>query len=101
MPLTIIFRSSLASSEIPIQLRLANGTSLFKKDDKTLASNYRPVSFSNPCKIMESIIRAKNEDYLYSNNLLAIQQHGFVKSKSCTTNLLETLDFISRQMYSS
>jgi hypothetical protein len=44
---------------------------------------------------MESIIRAKIENYLCSNNLLAIQQHGFVKSKSCTTNLLETLDFIS------
>jgi hypothetical protein len=44
---------------------------------------------------MESLVRAKAEDYLYSNNLLAIQQHGFVKSKSCTTNLLETLDFIS------
>ena len=44
---------------------------------------------------MEGIIRAKIEEHLYSNNLLAIQQHGFVKSKSCTTNLLETLGFIS------
>ncbi len=68
---------------------------LFKKGEKTLASNYRPVSLTSiPCKIMEGIIRAKIEDHLYSNNLLAIQQHGFVKSKSCTTNLLETLDFI-------
>ena len=84
------------SSEIPIQFRLANVTPLFKKGDKTLASNYRPVSLTSiPCKIMESIIRAKVEDYLYTNNLLAIQQHGFVKSKSCTTNLMETLDFIS------
>jgi len=33
------------------------------------------------------------EYYLY--NLLVNEQHGFVKSKSCTTNLLETFDFIS------
>jgi len=29
---------------------------------------------------------------------LAKQQHGFVKNKSCTTNLLETLDFISASL---
>ena len=44
---------------------------------------------------MEGIIRAKIESYIYKNNLLSKQQHGFVKSKSCTANLLETLDFIS------
>jgi hypothetical protein len=48
---------------------------------------------------MEIMIRAKIENYLYLNNLLAIQQHGFVKSKSCTTNLFETLDFISYYLY--
>ncbi len=96
VPLTLIFRSSIASSKIPIQLRLANVTTLFKKGDKTLASNYRSVSLTSiPCKIIESMIRAKIENYLYSNNLLAIQQHEFVKSKSCTTNLLETLDLLS------
>ena len=47
---------------------------------------------------MESIIREKLEDYLYKNNLLAKQQHGFVKGRSCTTNLLETLDFISSRL---
>ena len=47
---------------------------------------------------MESIVRAKMEDYLYKNDLLAKEQHGFVKSKSCTTNLLETLDFISASL---
>jgi hypothetical protein len=47
---------------------------------------------------MESIIRTKMEDYLYRNNLLATEQHGFVRSKSCTTNLIETLDFISSSL---
>ena len=30
----------------------------------------------------------------YKNNLLAREQHGFVRNKSCTTNLLENLDYI-------
>ena len=35
---------------------------------------------------------------MYKNNLLTKEQHGFVRSKSCTTNLLETLDFISASL---
>ena len=44
---------------------------------------------------MESIVREKVENYFHENNLLVKQQHGFVKKKSCTTNLLETLDYIT------
>ena len=96
VPITLIFRASLATSQLPIQFKSANITPLFKKGDKTVASNYRPVSLTSvPCKIMEGIIRTRIEEYLYKNNLLARQQQGFVKSKSCTTNLLETLDYIS------
>ena len=38
------------------------------------------------------------EDNFYKNNLLAKEQYGFVKRKSCTTNLLEKLDFISSSL---
>ena len=44
---------------------------------------------------MEGIIRCKLETFLYKFKLIVKQQHGFVKNKSCLTNLLETLDFIS------
>ena len=47
------------------------------------------------CKVMEAIVREKFEDYFHENNLLVKQQHGFVKKKSCTTNLLETLYYIT------
>ena len=96
LPLTLIFRKSLASSKLPLQFRSANVTPLYKKGDKTIAANYRPVSLTSvPCKILEGIIRHKIEKYFYDNNLLAEQQHGFVEKKSCTTNLLETIDFIT------
>ncbi len=35
-------------------------------------------------------------DHLMSNNLLSSEQHGFVNSKNCCSNLLEALDFITR-----
>ena len=99
IPLTLIIRASLTNSQLPVQFRSANITPLFKKGDKTLLSNYRPVSLTSiPCKIMENIIRAKMQEYLYKNNLLAREQHGFVRNKSCTTNLLESLDFISTNL---
>ena len=53
-----------------------NVTPLYKKGDKTVATNYRPVSLTSvPCKILEGIIRNKIEKYFYENKLLAGQQH--------------------------
>ena len=96
LPLTLIYKESLEKSELPIQWRSANITPLFKKGDKLEAANYRPVSLTSiPCKIMEGIIRDCFQTHLNKYSLISNEQHGFVKGKSCTTNLLETLDFIS------
>ena len=66
-PLTLIFRASLASSELPTQFRSANVTPLFKKGDKTVPSNYRPVSLTSvPCKILEGIILDRVIDYIFT-----------------------------------
>ncbi|XP_065671758.1 uncharacterized protein LOC136089635 [Hydra vulgaris] len=55
IPLTLIIRASLTNSQLPVQFKSANVTPLFKKGDKTLPSNYRPVSLTSiPCKIMET-----------------------------------------------
>ena len=43
------------------------------------------------CKVMESVIRDKMFDYLFSNNLLANEQHGFMPGRSCVTQLLTAL----------
>ena len=41
---------------------------------------------------MEGKIVAMMVEQLYSNDQIATEQHGFVLSKSCLTNLLETMD---------
>ncbi len=56
----------------------------------------RPISLTSvPCKLMERIVRDVMLEHLYSNNIIASEQHGFVMKKSVVTNLLETVDRIS------
>ena len=43
-PLSIILRKSLESKTIPVEWKKGRITALFKKGNKKLASNYRPVS---------------------------------------------------------
>jgi hypothetical protein len=44
---------------------------------------------------MERIIRGNIINHLQKEKLITCAQHGFVNKKSCTTNLLETLDVIT------
>nr|XP_047141058.1 uncharacterized protein LOC124816081 [Hydra vulgaris] len=44
---------------------------------------------------MESIVKDTIMNHLNKNKLLIPEQHGFIKSKNCVTNLLETLDIIT------
>ena len=60
-----------------------------KREKKSSPSNYRPISLTvNLCKVFESIMRDKIFDHLEKYKLIKDSQHGFVKGKSCLTNLL-------------
>ena len=37
-------------------------------------------------------------DYMVANGLLSKNQHGFVPRRSCVTNLLETLDYLTNEL---
>jgi hypothetical protein len=47
---------------------------------------------------MEKLIREEMSTHLISQNLLSANQHGFVKGKSCATNLIETIDIVSEAL---
>ena len=88
-PLVGVFKKSLDSGEVPEMWRQANVVPIFKKGDKTLPSNYRPISLTSVIgKIMESIIARNIREHLEKHNLINESQHGFTKGKSCITNLL-------------
>ena len=44
LPLKIIFQNILVISTYPDMWKLANATPIFKKGDKQLIKNYRPIS---------------------------------------------------------
>ena len=76
---------------VPTDWRLANITPLFKKGANSDPSNYWPVSLTSVvCKLMESIIR----DVLVTalKDKFSCSQHGFMKHRSCLTNILESLE---------
>ena len=82
---------------VPDNWRCANITPVFKKGSKSAAGNYRPVSLTCIlCKVMESIIRDAIVTHLTKNKLILPSQHGFMKSKSCLTNLLEYLEILTK-----
>ena len=50
--------------------------------------NYRPVSLTSVIgKILESIIKDEIAEYLEVHDKVGPSQHGFVKGRSCLTNL--------------
>ena len=93
LPLYCIMRQSIDQCSLPSIWKTANVTPIFKKGDRVLAENYRPVSLtSQVCKICEKIIRHRIVEFLEKNNLFCDEQHGFRKARSTLTNLLTTLD---------
>ena len=48
------------------------------------------------CKLLESLLRDHMVDFIEKHNLLKDTQHGFLKGRSCLTNLLEYTEIISK-----
>ena len=69
--------------------------SCFRKGDKQLIKNYRPISLRPICgKVFEKIIFNKLYNYLHTNNLITKNQSGFRPSDSTTNQLLYLIDEI-------
>ena len=67
----------------------ANITPLFKKGLRNKPENYRPVSLTSVvCKLLETLIRDHMVEFLVKHKLINTSQHGFLKARSCLTNLL-------------
>ena len=91
--LTIIFQKSLETGDIPSPWLRANITPLFKKGDRTDASNYRPVSLTSICsKVLEHIIHSHIMTHFDTHSVLTDKQHGFRNKHSCETQLIMTVN---------
>ena len=77
-----LFQQSIDSGDIHKEWTLANISPLFKKGDRSLACNYRPVSLTCvPCKLLEHIV--------YSNIMAHLDEHKLLITQTCPCNILQ------------
>ena len=88
-PLSMLFNRSLVESHVPGGWKLATITPIFKKGDRTDPNNYRPAALLPIIsKVMECVLDDLIRQYLSERQLMSLHQHGFVRGRSCLTNLL-------------
>ncbi len=79
----------LDTGVVPDSWRQAHVIPTHKKGDTSLMDNYTLISLISVIgKMLESIIADRIRDHLDRHSLIHDSQHGFIKGKSCLTNLL-------------
>ena len=97
IPLVRVFNLSLKEGVVPFEWKEANIIPLFKKGSRNKSENYRPVSLTSViCKLLERLIKDHMVDFLVKHKLLISSQHGFLKARSCLTNMLCFLEEITK-----
>ena len=93
--LALIYQRSLDTGKLPSDWLTANISAAFKKGNRHLAENYRPISLTSvPCKILEHIICRHLLKHFENFKILTDLNHGFRSGYSCETQLLTTADHL-------
>ena len=88
-----LFKQCALSGVLPDAWKQANVVAIYKNGSKKNPLNYRPVSLTCIlCKVFEKLFR--NHIMEFVKDKIIPQQHGFVNSKSCFSNMLETIESI-------
>ncbi|GAB0179661.1 mitochondrial enolase superfamily member 1 [Grus japonensis] len=95
-PLSSIYQQSWLTGEVPDDWRLANVMPVYKKGWKEDPGNYRPVSLTLVLgKIMEWLILSALTRQVQDSQGISPSQHGFMKGRSCLTNLISFYDQVT------
>ena len=98
-PLSIIINQMLKLGIFPDLLKLSKVVPLYKKDDDSNLSNYRPISLlSSISKIFEKVLLEQLTTYLDNNNLIHNHQYGFRKRHSTEYAALHIVDYLNYGM---
>ena len=98
-PLTVIINQMINTGIYPDLLKISKVIPLYKKDDKAVLSNYRPISLlPSISKIFEKVIHLQLSGYLENNNLINPNQYGFRKKHSTELALLHLVDHLNYEI---
>ena len=94
-PLKFFFNLSL-EEKVPSEWKEANITPVLQKGSRNKPENNRPVSLTSVvCKVLETLIRDHIVEFLVKHK----SQRGFLKARSCLTNLLCFLEEITKWVH--
>lgn len=94
-PLATLFNLCITTGCFPTCFKYAKVLPLWKKGDKSLVDNYRPISIIPVLgKIFEIILKNRLVQYFVNNNLFSKYQYGFRAGKSTTDALLKIVSCI-------
>ena len=98
-PLTLIINQIMKTGVFPNKMKLAKVVPIYKKDDPTQVTNYRPISLLPVLsKVVEKTIAKQLSEYFEENKLFNQNQYGFRTSHSTEHAALELVDKITSQM---
>ena len=98
-PLTLIINQTLSTGIFPDTLKIAKVIPLYKKGDKALLENYRPISvLPSISKIFERIIFNQINYHFTSHDLYYNGQYGFREKHSTQLAALELIDRITHEL---
>ena len=98
-PLCDLFNYSMSKCVCPNIWKEANVSPLYKKDDPSLVSNYRPVSFlSTIGKVMEKIIHKYIFNFFNDNQVITCLQSGFVPGDSTVNQLVDIYNIFCKAL---
>ena len=84
---------TLANGIIPSQWKRSSVTPIFKKGARSNVENYRCIAkLPTIAKFFEHLVNVKLLQSVHSQ--ITLSQHGFMKGRSCASNLLEFTHFV-------
>lgn len=96
-PVTLLFNRSLLDMVFPMAWKSACVIPVYKSGNCNRVTNYRGISIlCSLSKIFEKMVH--HAVYNAASSLLSTNQHGFMKHRSTTTNLMCFVNFLSREM---
>ena len=92
-PLSKFFNNCLKFNFVPFQWKQSIITPIFKKGDRRLPLNYRPIAqTSSFCRVLEAILSNSMLSHVSANKLILPNQYGFLPNRSSSSQLLHCLD---------
>ena len=94
--LSALINHSMDKGIFPDALKIAKILAIYKSGDKTLISNYRPISLLTVfSKVYEKIIQRRLDGFLTKHKVLYDMQFGFRKNHSTQHALVTFTDYVT------